>query len=151
MKPKKPIESLILTLRGQKIILDADLAELYGVPTKAFNQAVKRNAGPFPEDFLFQLTANESSNLKSQIATSSVEVVQKEVFSELVTICDQFQTNIGCGLSPPGLHRTRRNHGGDGVEQPGSGGDERVCGAGVCPDARTPGRQRRHPQAAGRD
>ena len=78
VKPKKPIESLILTLRGQKIILDADLAELYGVPTKAFNQAVKRNADRFPQDFLFQLTAPEWSNLRSQIVTSSVEVTQKE-------------------------------------------------------------------------
>ena len=78
MKPKKPIESLILTLRGQKIILDADLAELYGVPTKVFNQAVKRNADRFPPDFLFQLTAQEWSNLRSQIAASSLEVVQKE-------------------------------------------------------------------------
>jgi hypothetical protein len=78
MKPKKPIESLILTLRGQKIILDADLAELYGVPTKVFNQAVKRNADRFPPDFLFQLTAQEWSNLRSQIAASSLEDVQKE-------------------------------------------------------------------------
>ena len=78
MKTKKPIESLILNLRGQKVILDADLAELYGVPTKAFNQAVKRNADRFPPDFLFQLTAPEWSNLRSQIVTSSVEVTQKE-------------------------------------------------------------------------
>jgi hypothetical protein len=78
MNPKKPIELLIFTLRGQKIILDADLAELYGVPTKAFNQAVKRNADRFPQDFLFQLTAQEWSNLKSQIVTSSMDVLQKE-------------------------------------------------------------------------
>jgi hypothetical protein len=51
MKPKKPIESLILTLRGLKVILDADLAELYGVPTKVFNQAVKTQRGPFPGRF----------------------------------------------------------------------------------------------------
>src|ERR1039458_2004300 len=51
MKPKKPIESLILNVRSQKVILDADLAELYDVPTKVFNQAVKRNADRFPEDF----------------------------------------------------------------------------------------------------
>jgi len=70
MKPKKPIESLILDLRGQKVILDADLAELYGVPTKVFNQAVKRNADRFPPDFLFQLTATEFENLQSQIATA---------------------------------------------------------------------------------
>jgi len=57
MKPKKPIATLIFSLRNQKVILDADLAELYDVPTKVFNQAVKRNADRFPEDFMFQLTA----------------------------------------------------------------------------------------------
>jgi hypothetical protein len=59
LKPKRPIASLIFDLRGQKVILDADLAELYGVATKAFNQAVKRNEDRFPEDFTFQLTAKE--------------------------------------------------------------------------------------------
>jgi len=78
MKPKKPIESLILTIRGTKVILDADLAELYGVPTKVFNQAVKRNADRFPEDFKFQLTLPEWSNLKSQIVTSNWEVAQTQ-------------------------------------------------------------------------
>ena len=78
MKTKKPIESLILNLRGQKVILDADLAELYGVPTKVFNQAVKRNADRFPEDFIFQLTAQEWSNLKSQIVTSSLDASSNE-------------------------------------------------------------------------
>ncbi len=78
MKPKKPIESLILTLRGQKVILDADLAELYGAPAKAFNQAIKRNAERFPADFSFQLTAAEWANLRSQIATSCLEVPPKQ-------------------------------------------------------------------------
>jgi hypothetical protein len=78
MKPKKPIESLILNIRNQKVILDADLAELYGVPTKRLNEQVKRNTDRFPEDFMFQLTAQEWSNLKSQIATSSLEASQKE-------------------------------------------------------------------------
>lgn len=71
MKTSKPIESLILTLRGQKVILDADLAALYGVPTKVFNQAVKRNADRFPVNFLFQLNTVEWGSLKSQIVTSS--------------------------------------------------------------------------------
>jgi hypothetical protein len=57
MKPKKLIESLILTIRGRKVMLDADLAELYGVPTKRLNEQVKRNADRFPKDFMFQLTA----------------------------------------------------------------------------------------------
>ena len=72
MKPHKPIESLILTIREQKVILDADLAVLYGVPTKVFNQAVKRNSERFPADFTFQLTMQEWDNLKSQIVTSSL-------------------------------------------------------------------------------
>ncbi len=64
MKPKKPIESLIFTLRGQKVILAPDLADLYGVETRGLNQAVKRNADRFPEDFVFQLSAGEFSALK---------------------------------------------------------------------------------------
>jgi len=59
----KNIESKILALRGQKIMLDADLAELYGVTTKVLNQAVKRNAGRFPGDFVFQLTATEKTEV----------------------------------------------------------------------------------------
>ena len=70
----KPLDSLISTVREKKVILDADLAELYGVPTKALNQAIKRNAERFPEDFCFQLTASEWANLKSQFVTSSSEV-----------------------------------------------------------------------------
>jgi hypothetical protein len=78
MKPKKPISSLILNLRRQKVILDADLADFYGVPTKRLNEQVKRNADRFPEDFMFQLTAEEWKNLKSQFVTSSSEVSQIE-------------------------------------------------------------------------
>ena len=90
MKPKKPIETLILTVRGHRVILDADLAELYDVPTKVFNQAVKRNADRFPEDFRFQMTAHEWSNLKSQFVTSSGEPAQKEA---VVPNCSQFSTS----------------------------------------------------------
>lgn len=71
MKSTKPIDSLIFNLRGQKVILDADLAELYGVPTKRLNEQVKRNADRFPEDFMFPLTAREAADLKSHFATSS--------------------------------------------------------------------------------
>jgi phage regulator Rha-like protein len=60
------IESKILTMRGQKVMLDADLAELYGVETRSLNQAVKRNAERFPEDFMFQLTDEEHESLRSQ-------------------------------------------------------------------------------------
>jgi len=65
------VDSSILAIRGQKVLLDADLAALYGVPTKALNQAVKRNADRFPDDFRFQLTAREKA--------------------EVVTICDHLE------------------------------------------------------------
>ncbi len=61
----------ILTLRGQRVIVDADLALLYDVPTKRLNEAVKRNEGKFPGDFMFTLTDEEFANLRSQFATSS--------------------------------------------------------------------------------
>ncbi|NCZ97072.1 ORF6N domain-containing protein [bacterium] len=57
------LETLILTLRNQKVLLDADLAAIYGVPTRALNQAVKRNAARFPKDFLFQLTHQEKKEV----------------------------------------------------------------------------------------
>ena len=72
MKPRKPLESLILTVRGRKVLMDADLAEIYGVPTKVFNQAIKRNAERFPEDFCFRLILKEAEDVqrsRSQIVT----------------------------------------------------------------------------------
>jgi hypothetical protein len=68
--PVDRIERAILLIRGQKVLLDEDLAELYGVETKVLNQAVRRNAERFPEDFMFQLTPEELENLRSQIVTS---------------------------------------------------------------------------------
>jgi hypothetical protein len=65
------IERLIILVRGHKVMLDADLAELYGVQTKALNQAVKRNQNRFPSDFMFQLDQEEFENLRSQFVTSS--------------------------------------------------------------------------------
>jgi hypothetical protein len=65
------ISSLIRTIRGQKVILDSDLARLFGVQTFRFNEAVKRNRERFPADFMFQLTREEHANLISQIAISS--------------------------------------------------------------------------------
>jgi hypothetical protein len=65
------IGSMIRTIRGQKVILDNDLARIYGVPTKALNRAVKRNLERFPDDFIFQLTWKELENLKYQFGTSS--------------------------------------------------------------------------------
>lgn len=73
-KPKRQvthvIDRMIVTVRGLKVILDRDLAALYGVPTFRFNEAVKRNHRRFPDDFMFQLTAEELAALTSQIAIS---------------------------------------------------------------------------------
>ncbi len=68
---KERIERRILLVRGEKVMLDADLAGLYRVSTKALVQAVKRNRDRFPEDFMIQLRADELENLRSQIVTSS--------------------------------------------------------------------------------
>jgi len=65
------LERLIYRLRGRRVMLDADLARLYGVATKRFNEAFRRNHDRFPADFAFQLTAQELSHLRSQFATSS--------------------------------------------------------------------------------
>ena len=62
--PVEMIERRIYQIRGHKVMLDADLAELYGVPTKVFNQQVRRNRDRFPADFMFQLTAGEDHALK---------------------------------------------------------------------------------------
>ncbi len=69
--PIDKIESKILYLRGQKVMIDYDLAVLYGVPVKRLNEQVKRNKERFPDDFMFQLTKMEADILKSQFATSS--------------------------------------------------------------------------------
>jgi len=65
------VESLIRVIRGQRVILDADLAQVYGVPTKQLNQAVRRNIEKFPEDFAFGVDFEEVANMRSQIVTAS--------------------------------------------------------------------------------
>jgi hypothetical protein len=69
------IQSLIVSVRGQKVILDSDLAAIFKVETKRLNEAVKRNISRFPEDFAFRLNLQEVANLKSQIATSSFDSI----------------------------------------------------------------------------
>ena len=66
----QPIEKMIYTIRGVQVVLDQDLAKLYGVETRRLNEQVKRNISRFPEDFMFQLTSDEFRILKSQNATS---------------------------------------------------------------------------------
>ncbi|HOG24056.1 MAG TPA: ORF6N domain-containing protein [Candidatus Omnitrophota bacterium] len=69
--PQEIIQSKIFLLRGQKIMFDKDLAKLYGVATKVLNQAVKRNIDRFPSDFMFLLTPQEVTSLRSQFVTST--------------------------------------------------------------------------------
>src|SRR4029077_3519195 len=70
--PVQLIERRIFLIRGQKVMLDSDLAELYQVPAKALNQAVRRNLDRFPEDFMFRLTVDEwEAYIRSQIVTGS--------------------------------------------------------------------------------
>jgi hypothetical protein len=72
------LERLIYEVRDQKVILDADLARIYGVTTKRLNEQVKRNRERFPADFVFQLTAKESAALRSQFATGSAQDAESE-------------------------------------------------------------------------
>jgi hypothetical protein len=76
--PTDRIAQSIYVLRGQKVMLDFDLAALYGVATKILNQAVKRNRERFPADFMFQLTAAETSNLRLQFVTSVEQTVANQ-------------------------------------------------------------------------
>ncbi len=69
--PAERIERAILFIRGQKVMLDRDLAELYGVPVKALKQAVRRNAERFPDDVVFELNGQEFENWRSQFVTSN--------------------------------------------------------------------------------
>ena len=70
---EEKIVEKVYFIRGMKVMLDKDLAEMYGVEVKRLNEAVKRNSSRFPEDFMFQLTETEWKSLKSQIATSKIE------------------------------------------------------------------------------
>ena len=70
--PMERIQNFIFLIRGEKVMLDSHLAELYGVETKTLNRAVRRNADRFPTDFMFQLTEDEVKSLRCQIGTSNV-------------------------------------------------------------------------------
>ena len=85
--PIERIERAILLIRGQKVMLDVDLAELYGVPTKALNQAVKRNKDRFPSDFMFHLTKQE----KDEVVTNCDHLIKLK----LAELCDSIDWRFG--------------------------------------------------------
>ena len=82
LKPEN-VAQLVFLIRGEKVMLDADLATLYGVSTKALNQAFRRNKNRFPSDFVFQLTKAEYNSMRSQIVTASLP--PKRMQSQIVT------------------------------------------------------------------
>jgi len=89
--PIEKITGLIYLIRGKKVMLDRDLAQLYGVETKVFKQAVRRNIERFPEDFMFELSKSEFINWRSQFVTSS-------------------RDKMGLRYKPNGIYRTRCGH-----------------------------------------
>ena len=90
------IERKIHIIRGKKVMLDSDLAELYGVETKNLNKAVKRNISRFPEDFMFQLTEEEVTSLKFQIGTSNDGI--DDLRSQIATSSAKSAKNNGNSL-----------------------------------------------------
>ena len=90
--PSDPLSGRIFTIRGQRVILDADLARLYGTTTKRFNEAFKRNASRFPADFAYQIKPEEFAALRSQFATLNVEVSGKQSGADMWS---QFVTSSG--------------------------------------------------------
>jgi len=103
--PAERIERAIYQIRGERVILDSDLAAIYGVTTKRLNEQVKRNKKRFPGDFVFQLTENEFEAMRSQFATSK----QRRLFE--VANCDLKAEPWRKALSTKRIHRARRNHG----------------------------------------
>lgn len=79
--PIELIERCIFLIRGQKVMLDTDLAALYKVPTKVLNQAVKRNLGRFPSDFMFRLSLQEVDLMRSQIVTASKRNIRYQPYA----------------------------------------------------------------------
>ncbi|MBM3343994.1 MAG: ORF6N domain-containing protein [Betaproteobacteria bacterium] len=151
MKSTRLIEPLIIRVRRQRVMLDADLARLYGVTTSALNQAVKRNANRFPEDFAFRLNRVEITNLKSQIGTSSSQTVDSKRKSQGLAQVAAALHRRWAKKAANGLHRSRRINCREHSPQQSSGADEHVCGSRLRAHARASGRQYRHHQAHRRD
>ena len=97
---------MIRVIRGQRVILDADLAQVYGVTTKRLNEAVKRNRERFPSDFMFQLTAEDVARLRSQSATSSSKMDGSR--SQFATLNDEAnRSQIASTSNEPNLSRSQ--------------------------------------------
>ncbi|MDR1895808.1 MAG: ORF6N domain-containing protein [Prevotellaceae bacterium] len=89
--PNISLDKLIWTIRGEKVILDSDLARLYGVPVKRLNEQVRRNADRFPEDFVFRLLKDEFNFIKLNIVQAKSQPVDNKKVAEVVANCDHLQ------------------------------------------------------------
>jgi ORF6N domain len=147
MTPTQRIESQIVVIRGERVILAGDLAELYGVETRALNQAVKRNIERFPEDFAFGLTAAEFADLKQrQVVTSDGRAALR---SQIVTLKRGQHAKY-----PPYAfteHGAIMAAGGESSQQPAGCRDERLRRASFRLRPQATNRQRGHPQATRRN
>jgi ORF6N domain-containing protein len=88
LKPEN-VAKLVFFIRGEKVMLDVDLAKLYGVTTKALNQAMRRNKRRFPEDFAFRLSREEFDSMRSQIVTTSKD--RPGIWSQIVTTSQRYR------------------------------------------------------------
>jgi hypothetical protein len=113
------IDTMIRTIRGTRVMLDRDLAQIYGVPTKVFNQAVKRNAARFPEDFMFRLIKEEAEGVRVS-------------GSQIVTL----KRGQNVKYLPLRIHRIRCIDGRKYPDQPTRRSDEHLCCSGVRQNAR---------------
>ena len=130
MKNLSIIQNKIHEIRGQKVMLDFDLAELYQVETKALNQAVKRNSDRFPEDFIFKLTAKEWEAMRSQIVTAS----QKKR-NVLTTPFAYTEHGVTMPALPTGQAGCGRQAGQCIAQRTGSKNEDRYCSCLFCPEA----------------
>ncbi|MFN0293076.1 ORF6N domain-containing protein [Pedobacter helvus] len=108
----KSIQSRIYEIRGERVMLDFDLAVLYEVETKVLNQAVKRNIQRFPDDFMFQLTTVEFQSIQSQIVTASSEIKSSSQIvmmnrSQIVTGSQKHRGNLPYAFTARSSHAKR--------------------------------------------
>ncbi|HWA25586.1 MAG TPA: ORF6N domain-containing protein [Lacunisphaera sp.] len=105
-----PLSGRIFTVRGQRVILDADLAQLYGTTTKRFNESFKRNGTRFPKDFAFQLTIREFAGLRSRIATLDAEPAENKhktnMWSQIATTSRRRLSNLPWAFTEHGAVMT---------------------------------------------
>lgn len=104
----EPVESFILLIRGQRVILDADLARVCGVPTKRLNEAVKRTLERFPSDFAFLLKPQEVASLRSQIATSNGRGGHRDTIRSIINAKAQRRKDARAGKAFAGADYTHR-------------------------------------------